>query len=221
MKSVMHTFVVGILAVATMAGSCFNAGAGESDFEMLIGYRSLSPTRDMDWERGAGIELQARFWHNGHIGVALIGASDTWDAKTSVSEMDGGSTYAYTAIAGDASITSLGASILYRSGSADDVRLVIDLGFRYATVNSAVYAEAAYDGPGGPSYSYEKIEVGNTLLFVAGAGLEFDIMKDVSLVVGFGYQMDMNKPEEKYLGESLGDTDLGAVTFGVGLSCRL
>lgn len=221
MKSAIHTLGCGILAVVMTAGSWGGAMADDSEFEMLIGFRSLAPTRDMDWERGGGIELQARFWHKGHVGVALVGASDTWDAKTSVSEMDSGSSYAYTAISGDAAITSIGASILYRSGSSDDVRLLIDLGFRYVTVNSALYAEAAYDGPGGPSYSYDKIEIGNTLLFVAGASLEFDIMQDVSLVVGLGYQVDVNKPEEKYLGESLGDTDLGAVTFGVGLSCRL
>jgi hypothetical protein len=72
-----------------------------------------------------------------------------------------------------------------------------------------------------PNYSYETIEIDNTVLFAAAAVLEFDMTKNISLDLSLGYLADLNKPEETYLGESLGDTDFGAFTFGIALVCRL
>ena len=221
MKTTLSSIGYGIFAAALVTGSCLTAMADESECDLVIGCHSLSPTRDMDWKGGGGLEIQSRFWNDEHIGFALVGAFDTWDAVSVTSESEGINSYSYTAISGDASVTSFGAAVLYRSGSSGDVRLIIDLGLRYAAVGSAVYAEAAYDGPGGPNYSYEKIEIDNTMLFAAGAALEFEMTKNVSLELGVKCLVDLNKPEETYLGESLGDTDFGAVTFGIGLICRL
>jgi opacity protein-like surface antigen len=219
MKTNRQASLQAMIAVL-MSGVLCAAAAEESSFELVAGYHGLSPKKSADWKDAAGIEIQGRFWQNEHLGFALVGASDTWKARTEVVEEDTGDTYFYTSVSGDASVTSLGASLLYRSESSAEVKLVLDIGLRYALIDSAVYGEAAYDGPGGPNYLYEKINIEDTLLFVLGAGLEFEMSRNVSLILGVGYQVDLNKPEETFAGESLGETGLDAVTYGILLSCR-
>lgn len=207
---------------AVLALSVFGSGAMAEDksFNLVAGYHWLSPKKSEDWRNAGGIEIQGRFWQNEHLGFALVGAADTWDAKTEIVEEDTGDTYLYSSVKGDASVTSFGASLLYRSASSAEVKLVMDFGLRYAMVDSAVYGEAAYDGPGGPNYLYDKINIDNTLLFTLGAGLEFEVTKDISFIIGIGYQIDLNKPEEKFAGESLGETGLDAASFNMMLSCK-
>ncbi|OGV67615.1 MAG: hypothetical protein A2283_07605 [Lentisphaerae bacterium RIFOXYA12_FULL_48_11] len=196
------------------------ASAQEKTFDLVAGYHWLHPTKSEDWKSAGGIEIQARFWQNEHLGFALVGAADTWKAKTEVYEEDTGDTYFYTSVDGDASITTFGASLLYRSESHADVKLVLDFGLRYALIDSSVYGEAAYDGPGGPNYLYDTIDIDNTLLFVLGGGIEFTVTENIAFTLGVGYQVDINKPEETFVGESLGETGLDAVSFGMLINCR-
>ena len=221
MKSIGHSYIYAMSMALALGAFGGNVEENGNSFELVAGYHGLSPLRDADWDSASGIEIQGRFWQNEHIGLALVGSFDAWKAKTAITEVDDGHAYTYTAITGDATVTSLGASILYRTGSSGDVKLIIDLGLRYATVNSSVYSEAAYDGSGGPNYLYEKIDIEDTLLFVAGAELEFQVTENASLILGVGYQVDLNKPEETFVGESLGETDLGAASFIIGFACRL
>lgn len=220
MKTTRHTSRYAVIAALALAAAGAAAAEDKGSFELVVGYQGLSPQRDVDWKSASGLEIQGRFWQNEHIGIALAGASASWKARTAISEVDDGATYVYTSISGDATITSFGASLLYRTGASGDVNLVLDLGLRYAMVNSSVYSEAAYDGLGGPNYLYDKIRIENAMLFVAAADLEFRASKDVSLLFGLGYQVDLQKPEERFAGESLGDTDLGATLFRIGLACR-
>jgi hypothetical protein len=123
------------MIAALIAGSCLNAFAAKDekyDIDLVIGGHGLSPTRDMDWDSGGGVDIQGRFWKNENFGFALTGVFETWDAVSETSEVEGSDSYYYTAISGDASVTSFGASVLYRSDPTDEVRLIIDLGLRYA-----------------------------------------------------------------------------------------
>ena len=220
MKTNRQISVKAMAAVLMMGVCCSGAVAQEKSFDLVAGYHWLTPKKDADWRSAGGIEIQGRFWQNEHLGFALVGDFDTWNARTEVTEIDTGDTYTYTSVKGDASVTSLGASLLYRSESTAEVKLVMDLGLRYALVDSAVLGEAAYDGPGGPNYLNEKINIENTLLLVAGAGLEFEVTRNVSFTLGIGYQVDLKKPEETFAGESLGKTGLDAVAYNILLSCK-
>lgn len=221
MKINRNTTVCTIVLALVLNSWSDYVSAQEKTFELAAGYHWLNPTKDEDWKRAGGIEIQARFWQNEHLGFALVGASDTWKARTEVYEEDTGDAYFYTSVDGDASITSLGASLLYRSESSAEVKLVLDFGLRYALIDSSIYGEAAYDGPGGPNYLYDKIDIDNTLLFVLGAGVEFAITDNIAFTIGAGYQVDINKPEETFAGESLGETGLDAVSFCMLLNCKL
>ncbi|MDD4871365.1 MAG: outer membrane beta-barrel protein [Kiritimatiellae bacterium] len=196
------------------------AGAEEKSFDLVTGYHWLSPKKDMDWKDASGIEMQLRFWQSEHLGFGVVAAYDTWKARTEITEEEGVDSYFYTSVFGDASVTSLGASLLYRSESSASVKLLLDIGLRYALVDSSVYGEAAYDGPGGPNYFNEKIDIDDTVLFVVGAGVEFEVTKDIALILGLGYQIDLKKPEETFAGESLGETGLDAVKYGLSLTCK-
>lgn len=225
MKTTGNRTLTALIATMTAFGALTSALAGEktvdnTSFDLAAGYHWLSPKRSADWSSASGIELQGRFWESEHIGFALVGAYDTWKAKTVVFEEETPTSYAYTSIMGDATVTSLGASLLYRSSSSGEVKLVMDIGLRYAMIYSAIYSEAAYDGRGGPNYLYDKIQIENTVLFTIRAGLEFELSDNVSLTVGAGYQADLNKPQETFAGESLGETSMDAVSYGVLLSCK-
>jgi hypothetical protein len=211
-----------LTAAALMAVSPVRAVAADdkAPFDLVAGYHWLSPGTDDDWSDASGVEIQGRFWRDEHVGFALAGSFDTWEAKTEVYEEDTGSTYFYSSIMGDASVTSLGASLLYRSQPTEDIILGMNIGLRYAMVDSTIYAEAAYDGPGGPNYLYDKIEIENTLLLVIGGEMQFELSHDISLILGAGYQVDLNKPEETYAGSSLGETKFNAASFSILLACE-
>jgi len=208
-----------MLTVLAIGSQYANAVEKDEAFDLVAGYHWLSPGTDEDWSGASGAEIQGRFWRDDHVGIALVGSFDTWEARTEVYEEDTGDTYAYTSIMGDASVTSLGASLLYRSQPTEDIILGMNIGFRYALVDSTIYAEAAYDGPGGPRYLYDKINIDNTMLLVIGGEMEFELSHDISLILGAGYQVDLNKPEETYAGSSLGETKLNASSFSLLLSC--
>jgi opacity protein-like surface antigen len=208
------------LVIGALCASAGNETEGNS-VDIVAGYHWLTPRKDMDWKDAGGIEVGARFWMNKHIGLALAAASDTWKARPETVEEDTGDTYLYTSVTGDASLMSLGASLCYRSDPAASVKLIMEMGLRYAMVDSSVYGEAAYDGPGGPNYIYEKIDIDDTMLFVVGAGVDFEMTKNVSLILGVGYQVDLKKPEEMFAGESLGETGFDGISLGVALCCKL
>jgi hypothetical protein len=218
MKTNSKIFVSVLAATVMFSTAC--GAAEESSFDFVAGYHWLFPKKDMDWKSASGVEVQARFWPSEHLGFGLVAASDIWKAKTVITEEEGVDSYFYTSVWGDASVTSLGASLLYRSESSASVKLLLDLGLRYALVDSAVYGEAAYDGPDGSNYLNEKIDIEDTFLLVIGAGLEFEVTRNIALILGLGYQIDLKKPEETFAGESLGETSLDAVTCGLSLSCK-
>jgi len=213
MKSVVMTV---IMAVSVIAGQAAFAGADTPESELFINFSALSPSLGDDWDDASGFEVQGRFWNNGHIGFALSAGSDTWSAKETVSEFDDGSVYSYTAINGDATVTTLGASLLYRSSA-----MFVELGLRFALIDSSVYAEAIYEDDSGSDYRYSVIDIDDTTLFVARIGVELEMTEDVFLVPSVGYQVDLGKPNERWAGELLGETDFRAVTFGIGITCRM
>jgi len=151
--------MAGVIVTFLVSGVQESMAGEENNFDVVAGYHWLSPRKDADWKSASGVEIQARFWRSEHIGIAIVVASDTWKARSEMYEEDTGDTYTYTAIWGDATLASIGASLLYRSESAAQVKLVMECGLRYAMVDSGVYSEAAYDGPGGPNYLNEEIEI--------------------------------------------------------------
>lgn len=219
MKTTSNMLKHAMAAITMMGVCCTGAVAGESPFDIVAGYHWLSPKKDKDWKNASGIEIRGRLWQGENLGLALVAASDTWKAKSVVDEQETADTYVYSSVSGDASVTSFGASLCYRSEPRADVKLIMDMGLRYALVDSSLYGEAAYDGPGGPNYLNEKINIENTILFVLGAGLEFEMTRNVALIVGVGYQVDLQKPQETFAGQSLGETSLDAVSYTVALAC--
>ena len=211
----------GIAAALLFCAASVGAAAEQTSFDIVMGYHLLLPKKYMDWRIADGAEIQARLWQSEHIGLALSAASDTWSAKPETSVEQSADSYVSSSVSGDASVTTLGASILYRSEPSAEVKLILDLGLRYALVDSSVYGEASYSGTGGSNYLYEKIGIENSLLFVIGAGLEFEVTKNISFTIGAGYQVDLKKPKETFAGESLGETSLDAVSFNLLLACRL
>lgn len=193
-----------------------NICAQENPFELFASFCGISPARNEDWSGSSGLEIQGRLWQNEHIALALSVGSDLWNAKKSVSEFDDGSVYSYTAINGDATLMNLGGSLLYRSGG-----VLLELGLRYASVDSSIYVDAIYDGPDGSDSRYEKIDIADTFLFVARLGVELEMAENIMIIPYIGYQVDLGKPEERFAGESLGETDFRAVTYGLGFSCKL
>jgi hypothetical protein len=213
----MKTSIIAAFAAVT-AIACQGAFAETEAPETVLfaNYNMLSPAQGEDWDDASGFEVQGRFWHGGHVGFALAAGSDTWAAQKTVSEIDDGSVYSYSSIDGDATVTTLGASLLYRSSA-----MFIELGLRFAFIDSSVYAEAIYEDDSGSDYLREVIEIENTTFFVARMGVELEMTEDVFLVPSIGYQVDLGRPSETWAGEPLGETDFRAVTFGIGITCRL
>lgn len=205
-----------LYAVAAMLLS-YSAIAADGDlvpFDINVGFNWISPGRSGDWDRGAGLDVQARFWKNEHLGIAFMAGAETWDAVSVVSDYDDGRVREYTAIDGDISATVLGVSLLYRSSG-----VFLDLGVRYMNIDSSVFVEYSYDGPGEKDYRYDTIKIDDTLLFSAKLGFELELVEGMWLVPSIGYQVDLRKPTEKFAGQPIGETDFRGMTLGVGISC--
>lgn len=193
--------------------------AGEQSQEIVVIARWLSPTREMDWASGSGVEAQVRFWQTERTGIALTAGGETWTAVSDVYEEASDSSYLYSATSGDTSVALLGISVLHRSLLMEGLSILMDLGVRYAFIESALQSEVFYEDASGSVALVDTIEIDDTVLGVAGVSLDAHLNDTVSIQAGVSYQVDLSKPAETFAGEFIGDTSFQAVSFNLGIAC--
>ncbi|MBN2301256.1 MAG: hypothetical protein JXN60_01935 [Lentisphaerae bacterium] len=216
MKTVRQNMAI---AVVMIGMTCVCALAQDSFQEFSLSAHWLSPSRDTDWSSASGVEAQVQFWHTRNTGMALAMGAETWNATDDVYEETGPSSYTYSAVGGDASVTLLGVSALHRAELMEGLNILMDAGIRWAFISSNIRSDAVYEDAAGSTYVSDTIEIEDTVLAVVGVHLEGNLNENVSIRTGLSYRIDLSKPEETFIGESIGETSFQAVSFSVGVAC--
>jgi hypothetical protein len=189
----------------------------EETAQLAVRFRGIAPSDEVDWDAGAGVELQARFWSRRTTGIALCLGFDSWDAPTEYVAEEDAFGYMESTIQGSATVVPVGISILCRSPVDRDSSFIFEMGLRYALVDSSLHADVLYEDETGPVHIAEDIDIDDAIFAVAGIAFEGVISRDVRLEGGCGYQFDLVKPSETYAGRDLGETSFGGVWFHLGL----
>jgi hypothetical protein len=204
-------------AALTVVMAAATAAAGDEAVDLAVRGQALLASQDEDWSSAHGFSVQFRFAGEGRPVIALVAGVQDWDAVSEYGESDDGVTAVATSISGAATVVPVGVSLLHREPLGPRASLLLEAGLRYAFVESDITVEAAYADDLDSGYVYDKIDIDDTLLAVAGVDIAVDLTETVAFELGLGYQFDLLDPEEQFLGESLGETsfDAGTVRFGV------
>lgn len=198
-----------LTAIALLTLAATTIGAAAQGVSMALRAGGVVPKVDDEWDTGASFDLGFVFWASPNVGLWLGGGAQDWPvAEESVALDDGG----WFATDGRASVVPFGASILLWGELADNLAIQLEGGLRYAAVDSDVTVETWL-----PEYmtAFEfPIEIDDTVLAVASLQVEY-ATEFWSLGLGGGYQWDLGKPDQEFLGQTLSEADFSAALFFV------
>ncbi|MBN1672750.1 MAG: hypothetical protein JXR37_17030 [Kiritimatiellae bacterium] len=212
-----------LLALIAAVSTALTATADvwESRDDVLLKFQGLSPAESEDWDSGAGLELQGRFWSGEDAGVALAVGLYSWRATSDFVEESDDYGYAALTIDGDASLVPVGISGLYKAPLGESVSLIFEAGVRYVFVDSKVSADIYYEDYYGTDCLKEDIEIDDFFMGVLGLSLEAQLDSGFFLQAGLGYQFDLGSPNESFLGEDIGPTRFNAGSVHLGCAWLL
>jgi len=186
--------------------------------ELAARVHGLCPVEDRDWSAGAAVELQARHWNSENMGVACSLGFGTMTAVDELIEENDAFGSLSVAVGGETALVPVGLSALLRGGLGPDIALVAEAGLRYVFIDSAVIANVTAEDAHEIAYVSEEIQIDDTVLAVIGFTLTAGLAEGVTLEAGVGYQVDMRKPHEWFLGEDVGPTSFQAASGHFGLA---
>jgi hypothetical protein len=177
---------------------------------------------DTAYDSGIGVDLQTRFWFNPYLGCALGLGAASWEVNAmEIAESYDGFSVGVT-VEGSVTHFPLGGAILFRPVDSRALALTLEAGVRYVVIDS--HAEAAVtvaDPFGNRLYLRDTIEFDDVVVGLIGVNIESKVNDELSLLAGFGYQFDLDKGHAEWMGRDLGENELKAFLFKLGLVLRL
>jgi len=191
-------------------------------------YQYVSPQGDM-WDKAQGGEFTPVYWYSRYMGLAFCGGYSKWDVadRTDVQASVPGSYERFQTWSGDVQYIPVGLTALSRQEIElfkTDMELTLAAGFRYMIASSNVQVtetERIWQnlGPLSETQTDYDVDYDNGWITRVGANLLWPVNRQVSILLGAGYQFDLNKGDAtvKDLGISE-SVDLEASYFQVGLT---
>jgi len=217
MKTV-RVLAVSVAAAVCICTSSFADGFGNLKADTAVRLRAFMPQQEEDWDSAIGAEIQARFWSDGNIGVALSLGIDTWQARNEYSEQSDDVGTIASSIYGSMTLLPVGASVLFRNQVGSGLAVILEAGVRYVFTDSNLNAEITYTDASGETFSRDRIYCDRPFLGVVGVTLEGAMSEDISFHLGLGYQFDLTRPHETFMGEDAGVTSFTSPMVNLGLS---
>lgn len=217
----MKKILIACIGLSMVASVVPAAGVtNDIDFVGTVGY--YMPGDDDSYDTGYGAEVQARFWLQSNVGLALAVGWASWNVNGGEESMTEDGITASANLGGDIRLLPMGGSVLFRPVNNSQMALTIEAGVRYVIVDSQTDMEAsASDSKGHSVYFNEGVDIGDGFVGVIGANIEGKISKKVSVLGGIGYQFDITKGDVEWIDEDLGDSALRAFIAKVGLVVKL
>jgi hypothetical protein len=227
MKKVLVILVGTILASAAVQAASGEKGGLINPSVDLVGVGTFYvPTDDDNYDLGAGMEIQGRFWLNPYVGIALAAGSVSWAVNDQDLFISEGTAFLDASIDGDVNMAPLGASLLLRPIRTDRFALTLEAGVRYVFVDSQAEVELQSKGPAGIIYVDDNLDIEDGVVGIAAATLEFKLQDQIFLMGGAGYQYDIQKGDITFLEDTdfpeidLGENKLEAFIVQAGLGVR-
>lgn len=189
--------------------------------ERSISLQGFYPSQD-DYDTGVGAEIQFRSWYNSNIGLAFTAGISSWTINPEEAVFNEGPISMGLLMEGSVDLVPIGGSILMRSAPTPGGNLILETGIRYVSVASdAVASFSAGDSFGNYIQGSDTIDIEDGTVGIISLSLEDRLSSRLLFFVGIGYQFDLDKGHAKWMEEDLGENDLEASYFHVGLSVMI
>jgi len=208
-------------ALLSMIFFCGVPAFADTGYEVRGNISYYIPDDSDSWDNSFGFEGQLVSWITSELGIAVAAGISKWDAED-FSESYYDPYYDETvsvAVKGDIQLIPLGVSALIRP-QLNEIELTLEAGMRYIYVNSNVYAAASVVDSYGSYFISEKIDIDNGIVGRVSADLGFPLSESTTLFGGLGYQFDISKGKATWADVHLGDNELEAFFWVIGLSVR-
>jgi hypothetical protein len=172
------------------------------------------PTGDYDlYEAGVMVELQFRDWVNAPWGYLLAIGYGEWRADEDA-EDPGPNLYDYD---GELEVVPFGGSLILKAYEGQDIAITLEAGVRYFITDSSITAR---DTAQSPDNEYT-VSVDDSLVFRAGASLDYVISPDYILSLGGSYLTDIDEGSVSTELSSATDNSFESLVFEVALRMPL
>jgi hypothetical protein len=168
------------------------------------------PRNDDNWDNSNfAFTVQGLFWRTKELALAASLGVEKRDANTdTVNTSADGVT---GRLRGDADITYLGVSAIYRMPLQGNLSWQGELGIKYAIVSSNV--DLTYSN--GTDSTTDNVDMDNAFLGLLAADLVYKVNPQLSVLVGGGVLSDIDKGHAKAFGEK-DDNTLGSAFLRLG-----
>jgi hypothetical protein len=187
-------------------------------------------TKEVEWDKGTGFEVQAIFWPNGStwgLGASIGKAS--WDIKD---YEDSHYDYYYGAafanvFSGDTDLTSIGLSVFRKLQTVNNkAKMSVEAGVRLISLDANIdggYGIADYTYAIGVS---QTLKLDDCVVGLIAFNLDYSVNNSISLFAQAGFQFDVSKGGvqnvvEGYESYDAGETELQAVFAKAGIAISL
>lgn len=209
---------IAVVIVASLLG--FGAVAQDEGrgLDLTLAGQYFIPGDDETYDQGWGVEAQARFWMNKHVGLALAGGGANWEINQQEEALvDDGVGFVAT-FDGDVELIPLGGSILFRPLANESITLTLEAGARYVLVESEAGFEGRFVDPSGAVVLIdETVDIEDGVVGLVAANLEGRLGARSFLFLGGGYQFDIDEGHASWRGQDLGENELESVFIRGGL----
>lgn len=205
--------------VLVFLASAASADSGEVRFLLS----SFSPLSDDDnWESAFGIDVEMVNWVSPAVGIAAAIGASQWSAReVELYDYYPDSGASVTAsLNGDATICPIGVSVLLRPIKSCTAEVTLEVGVRYAMVNSDVYARYSIQDGAGTDYSEDRIRMEDGFYGLMAFDMAFPISQYARISIGAGYQFDIDKGDAQFEGASIGNNEFEASIVRLGFNAR-
>ena len=189
----------------------------EPPHELKIGGAVISPSKTADWTSASGGEIQFRFWNSKNTGIGFSIGVQEWDAVSSTYTDSDTSGSVSMNIEGSMTLIPVGISLLSRTPLTSEMNLVLDAGIKYMRSSSDILVTSYVTQGNTTSVYVDKVYSEDSLTAVFGIYAEGLKANNMALHLGIGYQIDITKPHESFLGKDIGTTSFSGAMFSIGL----
>jgi hypothetical protein len=217
MKKLLMMILAGSFA---WAGS-LQAGIDPSDVDLIGMGTYFVPEEEDIYDDAGGAEVRLQFWVNPTIGLALVGGWSRWNLDDQRAVVRRGDDFVSAEVEGEIDYMPVGASLLFRVFNTDRVALVLEGGARYVFVDdSESDVNVSIVGPGTSRVTRQRMKIDDGVVAIAAVFLELSLTDDVFLLLGGGYQWDLDEGDVNFLDEDIQDNKLEAAMAHAGLGIR-
>lgn len=214
MKAILPPLAILLTLNSLFAGT---PASQEQPSELKISAMVISPSKTADWTTASGIDVQFRFWNPQNIGIGLSIGAQEWDAVSSVYTDSDSTGSVSMSIDGNMTSIPIGISLLHRIPLTSDMHMILDVGLRYMSSSSDIFVTSYVTQRNTTSVYVDKVHCEDSFAAVFGIYAEGLRAGNMAFHFGIGYQADVTKPHESFLGNDIGTTRLSGATFSIGL----